>query len=465
VAETDFKDLRDFITYVEKRGLLRRVRVPVSREFEIAEITNRAAHLPGGGPVLLFENVTGATMPVLTNLTGSASRLAWSLSLNSLKELEQRMLSLLYPAQPLDFGERLARLGETSHLSRYTPKVVRSGPCQAVVKQDATALELLPALRAWPDEAGATIRGLLIFSRTGPDNSQNVTAGHLLLTDKDAFLSGLSVAPGERRPVALVIGGDPALLFAARAPFLPTVDRLVLAGGLVRRRLELVRCQTTDLEVPTTAELVLEGYLEAPTDPVILNLGQANGYYSPIAAPAHFTLTALTHRLNPLFITSVVGQPPHEETALLKGSERVLVPLLRLNTPEIVDICLPQEGTGYNLLLASIRKSYPGQAQKVMCSLWGMESLRLIKNIVIVDEDCDIHDPSAVATRVLSLTDPTRDWLVAQGPLEAAPGFGAKLGLDATRKLPGEGPTSTPLQSQETIRRLVDEKWIEYGLE
>ena len=463
MAESGFRDLREFVGYVEKRGLLRRVKVAVSREFEIAEITSRAARLPGGGPALLFEKVKDTALPVLTNLTGSVQRLAWSLSLNSLAELEQRMVSLLQPP-PLDFGERLARLGEMSQAGRYPPKIVKSGPCQEVVRQDGAALKLLPTLKSWPEETGAAIRLLPVFSR-GNAGGLEVGAGHLVVDKDQVYLSGIKVAPGERKAVALVVGGDPAVMFAARAPFLPGTNRLALAGGLVRRRIELVRCKTVELEVPAAAEMVVEGYLEASSHEAALKLGRAGGYYGEAGEMARFTLAALTQRADPLFVMTVGGPLPNEEVTLVKGSERLLLPLLKLAAPEIMDICLPVEGAVYNLLVVAIRKSYAGQAQKVMYGLWGMEQLRLVKNIVVVDEDCEIHEPSQVAARVLGLTDPANDWLVVKGPLEGAAALGAKAGLDATRKLPGEGREVRPVQSQPEIRRLVDEKWLEYGIE
>ncbi len=474
MAESGIKDVRDLLAYVEKRGLLRRIKTPVKREFEIAEITSRAAHLPGGGPALFFENVVGSAMPVLTNLVGSAQRLAWSFSLNRLSELEQPMLNLLNPSQPHDLGERLLRLGETSHLARYAPRLLKTGLCQEVVHngEDAkAAFKTLPILQAWPGESGPVIRSLPVFSRAGAGQPMVVTSGHLVCSPEGLYLDGLMLQPGERRSVALVIGGDPALLFTARAPFLPGLDPLMLAGGLTRRRVELVRCKTSDLEVPASAEIVLEGQIEAVSLPTLPQLAQLNGHYGPLVAPARFTLSALTHRPQPLFVTSVVAPPPHEEAVLVKGSERLLLPLLKLAAPEITELCLPTEGAFYNLAIVSIRKTYPGQARKVIYNLWGREQLRHLKNILVVDADCDIHQPSQVAARLLSLLDPAHDMLVAPGPLDPGDlinptsGYGPKLGLDATRKLAGEGPVVSPLTSSEQTRQLVDTKWLEYGLE
>lgn len=482
MAVSGFKDLREFIAYVEKRGMLRRISVPVNREYEIAEITSRATRLPGGGPALLFEKVRDASglLPVVTNLLGSTQRLAWSLGLNRLSELEQRMVELLNPVGPgdLGLGERLARLGETSALARFAPRTVRSAPCQEVVHSGPDGLDELPMLTAWPGEAGPSLRSVVVFSVANKDSSPSITNGQLLRVGAETYLSGLELKVGESRPVALVIGGDPALSFAIRAPFLPALDPLLLAGSLARQRLNLVPCQTNGLEVPATAEIVLEGVIEGVTASPTLRLGQINGFYAPLPNLTRFKLTALTRRKNALFISPVIGQPPHEELTLVKGSERLLLPVLKTVAPEIVDMSLPTEGAFYNLAIVAINKSYAGQAQRVMYSLWGQPQFRFLKHILVVDKDCDIHQPALLAARLLGLLDPASDLITVKGPLDRydqaspTPGLGHKLGLDATRKLPGEGGASfasegrqTPLQSLDELQKLVDKKWLDYGID
>jgi 4-hydroxy-3-polyprenylbenzoate decarboxylase len=474
-----FKDLRDLLAYFEKRGQLRRVRVEVSPDFELAEVTARAARLPGGGPALLFENVAHSNLPVLTNLFGSPQRLAWSFGLNRLAELEAVMEKLLRPTGPHDLGERLARLAETSHLARFAPRSLRSGPAQEVVRLGGgpELLEGLPFLTAGPSETFSAWRQHPVFNRPQPDGPVEVRAGSLVRQAEKLYLAGIKLQPGERRQVSLVVGGDPALLFAVNAPFLPELDPLLLAGALAGRRLELLRGKTNDLEVPAASELVLEGVIEASGETPTLRLGQWNGYSAPPEDLARFSLTALTSRKDPLLITPVVSVPPNEAGALVKGSERLLLPLLRQTAPEIADLCLPAAATFFNLAVVAIHKSYPGQAQRVMYSLWGQPRFKFLKHIVVVDADCPLEEPDRLIARILALLDPERDLLSVKGPLDFSDiaslqaGSGAKVGLDATRKLPGEVlPGADPIRQQPTaspaeVQKLVNRKWLEYGIE
>ncbi len=473
-----FKDWRDLLVYVEKRGQLRRVRVEVSPQYEIAEVTARAARLNGGGPALLFENVKGSRLPVLTNLSGTPQRLAWSFGLNSLDDLEGAMQNLLRPAGPQDLGERLARLAETSHFSRYAPRSVRSGPAQEIVRPGSTPelLAGLPFLTIGPDDTGPALRGHPVFTRPQPDGPMEVRAGSLLRHEGNLYLSGPALQPGERRQVSFVTGGDPALHFAVNAPFLPDLDPLVLAGALAYRRLELVRGKTNDLEVPATAEMVLEGFIEQPPAAEVppARLSHWNGFYAAPDPLSLFTPTALTSRKDPLMITPVVTGPPNEASALVKGSERLLLPLLRQTAPEIAGLSLPAPAAFYNLAIVAIHKSYPGQAQRVMYNLWGQPAFKFLKNIVVVDADCPIQQPETLLAQVLALVDPGRDLLVVKGPLDSGDlsgSFGSKVGIDATRKQPGEMGENFDLPRQdeaarpEEIQRLVGRKWLEYGIE
>ena len=477
-----FKDLRDLLAYVEKRSQLRRIRVEVSPAFEIAEVTTRAARLPGGGPALLFENVRDSRMPVLTNLLGSVQRLAWSFGLNQLSELEAVMQNLLRPIGPQDLGERLSRLAETSHLSRFAPRSVRSGPAQEVVRLGSTLdlLEGLPFLTTGLTDSGPALRLHPVLTRPQPDGPVEVQAGSLVRNDGNLYLSGPVLQPGERRQVSIVIGGDPALLFATTAPFLPDLDSLLLAGVLANRRLELLRCKTNDLEVPAVAEMVLEGFIEQKqTGPEIppVQLGRWNGYYGLTESFNSFTLTALTSRKDPIMITPVVTAPPNEAGAMVKGSERLLLPLLRQTAPEIADLCLPAAGAFFNLAIVSINKTYPGQAQRIMYNLWGQPQFKFLKHIVVVDADCSLQQPERLLAQALALVDPARDLLVVKGPLDRSDvtairsEFGSKVGVDATRKLPGEveqainPATQQAVASPESVQKLVTHKWLEYGIE
>ncbi|MDB5080101.1 MAG: hypothetical protein JWP00_2025 [Chloroflexi bacterium] len=474
-----YKDLRELLAYVEKRGQLRRIPVEVSPEYELAEVTSRAARLPDGGPVLLFQKVRGSRLPVLTNLLGSTQRLAWSFGLNNLAELEQVTQKLLRPPGPQDLGERLARLAETSHLARFAPRSLRSGPAQEVVRLGTgfDLVEGLPFFKSGTGESGASWRFLQLFNRPRPDGEVEIRSGTLVEQDGTLYLGGIELQPGERRQVSLVVGGDPSLLFAANAPFMPELDPLIMAGFLANRRLELVRCKTNDLEVPAVAELVLEGLAEADNERPDVRLGQINGFYAAPSGFVRFTPTALTSRKDPLLVTSLISAPPNEAGVLARGTERILLPILRQTAPEITDLLLPAAGAFYNLAIVSIKKTYPGQAQRVMYNLWGQPQLKYLKHLLVVDEDCPLQPPDRLIGQVLALLDPDADLLSIKGPLDFSDimpvqsGFGTKFGLDATRKLPGEVRPEinldrrNPLRSPDAVQKLVTHKWLEYGIE
>jgi 4-hydroxy-3-polyprenylbenzoate decarboxylase len=460
--QNNFKDFRQLLAYIEKRGLLRRVRTSVSPDFELAAVTHRAAKLPGGGPALLFENVAGGRFPILTNLLGSAQRLAWALNVNRLDELSGEMGLLLSPPDPSNLGEKLARLGETSYLTRYTPRLVRSGACQEA-SEDGELSQILPFLQSFEGEGGRALRSVLLFTPDG------IFAGDLVATP-DGYVVGARNLPPKNTPVAVVIGGETTLQFAVRAPYLPQLDPLVLASSLARNRLEMVRCRTSELQVSASAEFVLEGTLTAM--PMLnIPLAQSNGALLPLPNPAVFKPTVVTRRKDALLLTSITGTPPHEELVLVKGSERLLLPILQAGAPEITALTFPLAGSLHDFLIVAIKKSYAGQAQKVMYGIWGQEKLRLIKNILVVDADCNIHDPAEVATRALSLLEPSRDLLTVPGALHphdfGGSPVGTKLGLDATRKLPGEADRPAPpvVALNAATLKIVAEKWHEYGIE
>ena len=444
MAINPFKDLRELVVYLEKRGLLRRVRTAVSPQYELSEVTERTGRLENGGPVLLFERVNGGVWPVLTNLLGSTGRLAWTLGLNNLSELDEGAMALLNPAGPLDLGERLARLGETSYLARYAPRLVRAGPCQEIT---LTTLPTLPLIKDRPDEAGAGWRSVLILTQPPRSNNTQAVGGDLVGIGDELFLRGLTLEPGESRAAAVAVGGDPALFFAAHAPLLPTLDPLTLAGSLARRRLDVVRAKTNEIEVPATAEIVLEG--------------RASAYSSGLAL---FQPTLLTHRKDPLLLVGA----PHEAAILVRASERLLLPILRQTLPEIEALRLPAGADFQGLALVSIHKTYPGQAQRVMHGLWGAQQLRFLRHILVVDADCDLSQPARLLDRVLSDLDPAHDLLTVKGPLSTGV-VGSKLGLDATRKLPGEvgfvQPSTALTQDLTHVRQQIAQKWLEYGIE
>jgi 4-hydroxy-3-polyprenylbenzoate decarboxylase len=473
------RDLRAFIRLLEERGELKRITAPVSAELEITEIADRL--VKRGGPALLFENVVGHRMPVLINAYGTAERTCWALGVSSLDELGDRIRKLMKLAPPSGLLDKLKLLGDLREVAAAAPKLVDRGPCQEVVVANPS-LRDLPVLTCWPEDGGPFITFGLVITRHPRTRLRNVGLYRMQVYDeRTAGLhwhkhKGGAEHYGEapkRMEVAVAIGPDPATTYAGSAPLPPILDEFLLAGFLRRRPLELVRCKTVGLEVPAAAEIVLEGYC----DPGELRLegpfGDHTGYYSLADMYPVFHLTAITHRRNPIYHTTIVGRPPMEDYYLGKATERLFLPLMQMIAPEIVDVNMPAEGVFHNLVIISIRKRYPGQPQKVMYGLWGMGQMMFARNLVIVDEDVDVQNLSEVAWRVTNNVDAKRDLVIVEGPVDALdhaaprPYLGGKLGIDATRKTEADGYTREwppDIVMSPEIKALVDRRWKEYGL-
>ncbi|MCL4534229.1 MAG: menaquinone biosynthesis decarboxylase [Bacteroidetes bacterium] len=481
-----FRDLREFISTLEQRGQLRRIATEVSADLEITEITDRV--VKQGGPALLFENVVGHSVPVLMNMFGTAERMAWSLGVERLDELTERISHLLQIAQsplPASMMDKLKLLGDLSELVTHGPKTIGRAPCQEVVRTDDASLEALPILRCWPEDGGRYITLPLVITRDPATGKRNVgmyrmqvfdarTAGMHWHIHKDAASHyRASEEEGQRLPVAVALGADPAVIYAATAPLPAGIDELMFAGFLRKQSVEVVHAKTVDLEVPAHAEIVLEGYVDPAERRTEGPFGDHTGYYSLADQYPVFHLTAVTHRADPIYPATVVGRPPMEDGYLGKATERLFLPLIKMLAPEVVEINLPVEGAFNNLAIVSIRKTYPGQARKVMSALWGMGQMMLTKTIVVLDADANVHDLREVLWRVTANIDPRRDLVVIDGPLDALdhaspyPRYGAKLGIDATVKGPDEGqprPWPDEIVMSPEIKRLVDQKWTSYGL-
>jgi 4-hydroxy-3-polyprenylbenzoate decarboxylase len=479
-----FDDLRQFIDFLEERGELRRVKVPVSAELEITEITDRISK-SDHNVALLFENVTGYEVPVLINALGSERRMAWALGLESLDELSARLEKLLAMDVPHSVLDKLRRLGDLLEVSRYGPKMVKKAPCQEVIESENPSLAPFPVLKCWPEDGGPFVTLPLVISRDPASGRRNVgmyrlqvydertTGMHWHLHKGGAAHYRHSEGKDERLEVAVALGGDPATIYAATAPLPPDIDEFLLAGWLRRAPLELVKCVSVDLEVPAHSEIVLEGYVEPGERRLEGPFGDHTGYYSLADTYPVFHITAITHRTDPIYPATVVGRPPMEDAYLGKATERLFLPLVRLMLPEIVDINMPPEGVFHNLVIVSIKKDYPGQARKAMYGLWGLGQLMFAKNIVVVDEGVNVHDLSEVAWRVTNNIDPRRDVIIVDGPLDAldhaAPQayYGSKMGIDATAKGPLDGhPREWPrdIVMSEDVKQLVDKRWEEYGI-
>ena len=481
------RDLREFAAHLERAGRLRRVGVPVSRDLEIAEITDRVSKSAGERNVaLLFERVDGFDMPVLVNAFGAADRMAAALGVTRLDELAERVAKLLDLRMPGTFAEKLAKLGTLFDVVRAGPRRVTQAPCQEVVETQHPSLAALPVLRCWPGDGGRYITLPGVFTRDPRTGARNVGMYRLQVFDDRTLGMHWQThkggaehervaleAAGQRMPVAIALGGDPAMIYAASAPLPPGVDEVVFAGWLRGQGVELVRCVTNDLEVPAQAEIVLEGYVDPRERRLEGPFGDHTGYYSLAREYPVFHLTALTRRARPIYPTTIVGRPPQEDYWLGKATERLFLPIIRLMLPEVVDINMPAEGIFHNLVIVSIRKRYPGHARKVMSALWGLGLMMLAKTIVVVSEHVNVHDLSEVAWRATGNIDPKRDLVLLEGPMDDLDHaalrhrFGGKLGVDATEKGPLDDvgqPWPEEIRMSEEIRALVARRWKDYGL-
>ncbi|HZA21477.1 MAG TPA: menaquinone biosynthesis decarboxylase, partial [Dehalococcoidia bacterium] len=393
-----FKDLREFITFLEQKGELRRIKAPVSCELEVTEIADRL--VKGGGPALLFENVTGYDMPVLINMYASERRMAWALGVEKLDDLAQRFQGLLQlmHGPPEGMMSKLRTLGQLVHLGSFQPKTVRNAPCQEVVLQSEDVdLFQFPFLKCWPLDGGRYITLPLVITRDPQTGIQNY--GTYRMQVYDAHTTGMhwqthkvgahhyrvsQERQEEKLPVAVALGGDPATIWTGSAPLPPDIDEMAVAGFIREEGVELVKARTVDLLVPARAEIVLEGYVipgeERPEGP----FGDHTGYYSMEDNYPVFHVTTLTRRRNSIYPTTFVGRPPTEDHWMGKVTERMFMPMIRTILPEVVDINMPAEGVFHNLVIVSIKKEYPGQARKVMYGLWGMGLMSLAKAIIVV---------------------------------------------------------------------------------
>jgi 4-hydroxy-3-polyprenylbenzoate decarboxylase len=484
-----YQNLGEFVAYLEKRGQLRRIRTPVSTELEITEITDRVSKNPAWNYALLFENVRGYDIPVLINAFGSAQRMAWSLGMESLEHLRQRIASLVKPEFPHGVLETFSKLGELSEAVRYRPKKIESGPCQDIVFKDAEVnLTRLPILTCWPHDGGPYITLPMVITRDPKSGARNVGMYRLQVYDKNTVGMHWQIHKGgaehqrgaqekgqKRIEVAVAIGCDPASIYASSAPLPPGIDEIMFAGWLRRERVEMVPCKTVDLEVPAHAELVLEGWVDPTEERLEGPFGDHTGFYSLADMYPVLHVTAVTMRKNPIYATTIVGKPPQEDYWLGKATERLFLPLIQLVVPEVVDYNMPAAGTFHNLVIVSIKKRYPGHARKVMYAMWGLMLLSLSKYIWVVDADVNVHNMDEVLFHVTSNTDPQRDIVIAEGPLDALDhaadhfAYGSKMGIDATRKDPrlDRFPRDWPqdIAMAQDVVDMVNRKWQSYGIE
>ena len=463
-----YRSFRHFLETLEQAGELTRVADSVDTNLLIAEWADREMKSPGGGKALLFEQpvVDGkiSKFPVAINTMGSRKRIAIALGRESIDEIAQEIQLILKAKPPTDLREGWSLLKQGIHLLHARPKNVREAACQEVVHNiesgtgpaDDFSLRDLPILKCWPNDGGRFITLANVHTRDPETGARNVGVYRMQIFDERTTAMHWQVHKvgarhgkryyerGERMPVAVTLGGDPALSFAATAPLPDGLDEILFAGFLRRKSIEMVQCKTIDLEVPADVDFVLEGYVQPgemrPEGP----FGDHTGYYTAVEDYPVFHLTTITHRRDPVYPTTIVGIPPMEDFYIGDAVVRIFLPVFKMNFPELVDMTLPAEGVFHNLVFVSIRKQYPYQAFKVMHGLWGMGQMMFSKYIVVVDEDCDVHKTSEVLFRLCANTDPARDTTVIKNPsdsLDHAPteqNIGSHMGFDATRKLPGE---------------------------
>ncbi|MGH7163386.1 MAG: menaquinone biosynthesis decarboxylase [Planctomycetota bacterium] len=482
-----FHDLRAFLQALEARGELRRIPVEVDPELEISEVCDRV--VKRGGPALLFERVKGSTMPVLINALGSEARVNLALGVKRTSELPGKVepILALLDKRPEGLLDKLKMLPKLADLGAVFPRTVKSAPCQeVVVTGDDVDLGKLPVLKCWPLDAGRFITMPMVFSRDPEHGKTNVGMYRLQIHDRKTtgmhwhqHHGGATHAQKarwkgvERIEAAAAIGGDPLCVFCAAMPLPDDLYEMIFAGFLRGKPVEMVKCRTVGLEVPATAEIVLEGYVSVNEMRREGPFGDHTGYYSQPDDYPVFHVTAVTHRRDPIYQTIIVGRPPMEDCWMAGAIEHIVLPVLQKQFPEIVDFHLPFEGIFHNLMILSIRKRYPGHARKMMHALWGTGQAMFSKVILVVDHDVDVRDYREVCWKALNHIDPERDTEFVLGPVETLdhasrlPKFGSKMGVDATRKGPDEGflrPWPEEQLMSPEVRALVDRRWREYGL-
>src|ERR1039458_8497170 len=515
-----FDSFRDFVNALDRAGELKRISQPVATELEITEIADREMKSPGGGKALLFEQPTVngvvSPFPVAINTLGSHKRMAMSMGAESVDEVANELGALMKAKPPTSFKEAIKLLSLALDLRHAKPKLVKSGSCKDVIQKfDAPAsrkepwpaapdivgqasrpspcssendfrdrrdacptLANLPILKCWPLDGGRFITLPCVVTRDPDTGERNVgmyriqiyddrtTGMHWQLQKVAARHGRRYYEKGERMPVAIFIGGDPMFTFAATAPLPDGLDEFLLAGYLRKKSVELVKCETNDLEVPANSDFVIEGYVD-PTEPLREEgpFGDHTGYYTLPEPYPVFHVTAITHRKDAVYPATIVGIPPMEDFYIGGASVKLFLPIFKMNFPEIVDIALPAEGVFHNLVFVSIKKTYPMQAYKIMHGLWGMGQMMFTKYLVVVDAGVDVHNTSEVLFHLTANTDPQRDSIFTKGPSDVLDhatseiASGSKLGIDATKKIPGEGfkrPWPPLIKMDDAVRKKID---------
>jgi 4-hydroxy-3-polyprenylbenzoate decarboxylase len=479
-----FEDLREFIRALEKQGELKRVTLEVDPYLEITEFADRA--VKNNGPALLFEKLKGSRVPLLINAFASMRRMQIALGVDDIEVVAQRIAGFLEMQKPEGLLDKLKLLPKLAELNAAFPKIVSGGPCKDVIRREFS-LDEFPILHCWPGDGGRFITLPMVFSKDPATGKRNCGMYRMQVFDSrttgmhwqkhkqgaDHYRRLTAEGKQTRMPVAVAIGSDPATLFSSILPLPPSIDEMLFSGFLRGKAVEMVKCETCDIEVPANAEIVLEGYLNLGEMRREGPFGDHTGFYSLDDDYPVFHIECITHRKHPIYPATIVGPPPMEDFYMGKAIERIFLPLMRMQLPEVRDICMPAEGVFHNLILVSMKKSYPGQARKVMHAIWGLGQAMFSKCIVVVDEDVDVQNVAEVAWKALNNIDPQRDIEFCLGPVDSLDhasrmlNFGSKMGVDATAKWQSEGFTrrwpNVIKMSPEVVQR-VDELWKRAGL-
>ena len=477
------EDIHEFITELEKNGELKRVKTEVDSNLEIAEILRREMY--SNGSAILFENVKGYDIPVLGNAFGSMKRLEIGLEMTDFTEIGQRIADMTKMDIPSGFLNKIKKLPELSKMASSFPKAETRGPVTERTSSDAS-FDDLPILKSWPNDAGRFITlGLVatIHPETGVRNlgvyrMQVIDKTHAIMHwqkhKRGAHHGDISKDRGEKIPVAIIIGGEPATIFSSIAPVPEGLDKYLFAGITRKEGIKTVKCKTIDLDVPANAEIVLEGYVDPEDVRDEGPFGDHTGYYTPAEPFPTFTLTGIMRREDPIYVTTVVGKPILEDAYIGKVIERSFLPLIRMLQPEVVDYSMPAAGWFQGLAIISIKKRYPGQAKKVMMGLWGMGQLSLTKTFVVVDDDINVHNMNDVIWAITTRADAARDTIIINNtptdtldPASPLVNLGSKMGIDATQKTKEEGyerEIQQQVKVDDKTKNLVDSKWSDYGL-
>ena len=486
-----FKDLRDFIAALEKEGELKRISTEVSSHLEVTEISYRT--LKSQGPALLFENIKGSSIPLLANLFGSARRIALGMgqdNLDGLRDVGKLLAFLKEPKPPSGWKDLWENLPNYKSVLNISPNVKHSAPCQEVViKDEEVDLSIFPIQTSWPGDAGPLVTWPLVITK-GPDKErqnlgiyrmQQIGQNKLIMRWLSHRGGALDFRdwkikyPGKPFPVSVAIGADPATILATVTPVPDSLSEYAFAGLLRGSKTNVIKSQTNQLQVPASAEIILEGYIDCDELAEEGPFGDHTGYYNEIDKFPVYTVTRITHRREPIYHSTYTGRPPDEPAMLGVALNEIFVPILQKQFPEIQDFYLPPEGCSYRMAIVSIRKQYPGHAKRIMMGVWSfLRQFMYTKFIVVVDEEINIRSWEDVIWAITTRIDPIRDTVMIDNtPIDyldfASPtsGLGSKMGLDATNKWAGETNREwgTPIEMTDEVKQRIDEIWTDLGID